>query len=135
MPTYNSRTIGITIARDWRAVYAYAANPANMTQWAAGLGNAFVEDGDFWVARDPGGNAIRVRFCPPNEFGVLDHDVHVGDAIVHVALRVMPNGDGADVSFLLLQERGMSDADFERDAAAVRKDLAALKRILESTAS
>ncbi len=133
MPTHTSRTISVTIERGWQEVYAFAADPANMTQWAPGLGQDFApaEDGDGWIARDPGGAPIRITFTPPNPFGVLDHDVHTPAGIVHVALRVMPNGDGAEVAFLLLQERGMTDADYARDAAAVEKDLQALKRVME----
>jgi hypothetical protein len=131
MPSFRSRTISVTIDRDWEDVYAFAANPANMTRWAAGLGKDFSPDGDYWVAKQEG-NPIRIFFTPQNPFGIIDHDVHVGDAVVHVASRVMPNGDGAEVTFLLLQERGMTDAEFERDAAAVQKDLDTLKSILES---
>ena len=55
----------------------------------------------------------------------------VGDEVVHVAMRAMPNGDGAEVTFLLLQAPDMSEADFQRDAGAVTKDLETLKAILE----
>ena len=134
MTTFRSETLSVTIERNWRDVYAYAAEPANMVQWAAGLGGGFSGAGLEWTASDPSGNSVRIRFTQSNEFGVLDHDVFVDGRIVHVALRVMPNGDGAEVNFLLLQENGMTDAEFERDAAAVRKDLATLKQILEASA-
>jgi|SRR5215217_633428 len=134
MTTLRSETLSVSIERNWRDVYAYAAEPANMVHWAAGLGGGFSGEGLEWTASDPGGNSVRIRFTQSNEFGVLDHDVFVGGRIVHVALRVMPNGDGAEVTFLLLQENGMTDAEFDRDAAAVRKDLATLKQILETSA-
>lgn len=133
MVTYDSRTLSVSINRPWNEVYAFAADPANMTQWAAGLGSDFAPaaDGGGWIAHDPGGNAIRITFTPSNPFGVLDHDVHTPGGIVHVALRVVPNGDGAEVTFLLLQERGMTDDELARDAAAVQKDLDTLKRLME----
>lgn len=53
-------------------------------------------------------------------------------ARVHNALRVVPNGDGAEVMFTLLRQPGMTDAQFAEDAAWVEKDLAALKSILET---
>lgn len=134
MTTFRSETLSVTIKRNWRDVYAFAAEPANMVQWAAGLGAGFSGSGLEWTAKDPGGNPVRIRFTQSNEFGVLDHDVFVGDRIVHVALRVMPNGDGAEVTFLLLQENGMTDEEFVRDAAAVRNDLQTLKHILERAA-
>jgi len=105
-----------------------------MVQWAAGLGNGFDGSGLEWIAHDPGGNPIRITFTARNPYGVFDHDVHVGGRIVHVALRVMPNGDGAEVTFLLLQENGMTEEEYQRDAAAVRKDLETLKTILEKAA-
>jgi hypothetical protein len=62
---------------------------------------------------------------------VLDHDVYTLTGVVHSAMRVMPNGDGAELTFLLLQLPGMTDGEFTRDAATVHKDLEALKQILE----
>ncbi|MBN9332194.1 SRPBCC family protein [Devosia sp.] len=134
MATHRSSTLAVTINRPWREVYEFAAEPANMVQWAAGLGNGFEGAGLKWIARDPGGNPIRITFSEKNAFGVLDHDVHLDDRVVHVALRVMPNGDGAEVTFLLLQENGMSEAEYQRDAAAVRKDLETLKALMEKGA-
>ncbi len=89
-------------------------------------------DGDEWIAPGPLGNA-RVRFVVDNEFGVVDHLVTLDNgARVHNALRVVPNGDGAEVMFTLLRQPGMTDAQFAEDAAWVEKDLAALKSILET---
>jgi len=54
------------------------------------------------------------------------------DVEVYNALRVTPNGDGAEVTFTVLKLPGMTDAEFERDAAAVLADLKTLKAILEA---
>ena len=129
-----SRTLSVTINRDWREVYAYASDPANMREWAAGLGGSFEPSGDEWLVRDPGGKLVRMRFAGPNDHGVLDHDVITGDGTVHVAMRVVPNEDGAEVTFLLLQTPGMSDDDFRRDGAAVQADLDSLKALMERRA-
>ncbi|SFV30962.1 hypothetical protein SAMN05216456_1188 [Devosia crocina] len=134
MSTFKSRTLSVTINRNWRDVYSYAAEPANMVHWAAGLGAGFEGEGLEWKAHGAGGTAVRIRFTQRNEFGVLDHDVFVDGRIVHVPLRVMPNGDGAEVSFLLLQTPDLDDAAFERDAEAVNKDLQTLKAIMEDRA-
>ena len=132
MTTFPSRTLSVTINRAWTEVYDYASDPANLTHWAVGLGTAFEHAGDDWTFRTPGGEPVKMRFTEQNALGVLDHDVILADRTVHVPLRVMPNGDGAEVSFLLLQTPDLSDADLERDAAAVRADLSTLKRLLES---
>jgi len=132
MTTYRSLTLTISIERPWQEVYDFVIDPANMSQWAAGLGNGFDGEGLEWTARDPGGNPVRIRFVERNALGVFDHDVFVGDRVVHVPLRVMPNGTGAEVTFLLLQTPDLAkEEDFERDAAAVRKDLQTLKDVLE----
>jgi hypothetical protein len=131
MPTYPSRTLSVSIDRPWQEVYAYAADPRNMHHWAAGLGTDFAPDGDGWAFHDPGGNRIRLTFTPDNIYGVLDHDVFTPAGVVHSAMRVLPNGDGAEVTFLLLQLPGMTDSEFARDAATVQQDLETLRGILE----
>ena len=132
MPTLRSSTLSISIEWPWQEVYAYAADPANMPQWAAGLGADFRCEGDDWVFRAPDGSTARLRFTEPNVYGVLDHDVFAaGQPPVHISMRVVPNGDGAEVTFLLIEAPGMSNADYQRDAAAVMKDLQTLKALLE----
>lgn len=132
MPTMPARIIHISIERDWREVARFVLDPGNMAQWAAGLGAGFERRGDHWVANGGPIGEIEVRFAPNNEFGVADHDVTIPDGTtVHNALRVVPNGDGAEVMFTLLRQPAMSDADFEADAAHVAKDLGTLKTLLE----
>jgi hypothetical protein len=106
MPTYPSRTLSVSIDRPWQEVYAYAADPRNMHHWAAGLGTDFAPDGDGWAFHDPGGNRIRLTFTPSNIYGVLDHDVFTPAGVVHSAMRVLPNGDGAEVTFLAVAAAG-----------------------------
>jgi hypothetical protein len=131
MPTLRARTLSVTISRPMTEVYAYTADPRNMHHWAAGLGTDFAPDGDGWAFHDPGGNRIRLTFTPSNIYGVLDHDVFTPAGVVHSAMRVLPNGDGAEVTFLLLQLPGMTDSEFARDAATVQQDLETLRGILE----
>lgn len=132
MATLEAKIVHTTISRDWRAVYAFMAKPENMPRWASGLSSGLTRDGDHWLAPGPLGNA-RVRFAPDNAFGVTDHLVTLEDGTeVHNALRVVPNGDGAEVMFTLLRQPGMSAEQFAGDAAWVAKDLATLKSIMES---
>ena len=133
MPTMPAHIIHISIERDWRDVARFVLDPENMAQWAAGLGAGFERRGDHWVVDGGPIGEIEVRFAPDNDLGVADHDVTMPDGTtVQNALRVVPNGDGAEVMFTLLRQSSMSDADFEADAAHVRKDLAKLKSILET---
>lgn len=58
----------------------------------------------------------------------MDHYVSVNDAPeIYVPLRVIQNGDGAEVQLTLFQQKGMSDAKFLADAEWVEQDLLTLK--------
>lgn len=132
MTTLAAKIIHISIARDWRDVYRFMAKPENMPLWASGLSSGLTRDGEDWIAPGPLGNA-RVRFAPDNVFGVVDHLVTLENGLeVHNALRVVPNGDGAEVIFTLLRQADMSDEQFAGDGEWVARDLATLKSILES---
>ena len=50
---------------------------------------------------------------------------------MHNPMRVVANGDGAELVFTLFQRDGMSDDEMARDAAMVSRDLATLKALLE----
>lgn len=132
MTIYESLVLTASIDRDWREVYDFASVPENFQRWAAGLGRRFErgKNGD-WIAEDPEGRPIRIRFSAPNEFGVLDHVVTLDGREFHNAVRVVPNGTGADVMFTLLRMPGVGDEAFAADAAAVRRDLSTLKTLLE----
>jgi uncharacterized protein YndB with AHSA1/START domain len=127
-----SRHISVDIDRSAEAVYAYAADPAHLPEWAPGLCTAIERVDGRWVA-ESGMGRIVIDFAPPNPFGVLDHDVTVGAGeTFHNPMRVLRNGDGAEIVFTLRRQAGLTDADFDRDAAAVLADLTALKQILEN---
>ncbi|QCI97923.1 SRPBCC family protein [Agrobacterium larrymoorei] len=131
MTTMLSRIVHVTINRPWREVYAFASDPAKMPLWAAGLASGLTQDGEDWIASGPLGGA-RVKFTAANALGVIDHVVTLPNGLrVFNALRVTPNGDGAEVAFTLLRQAAMSDEEFQRDADAVLADLETLKRILE----
>ncbi len=132
MTTLPARIIHRTIRCDWRAVLAFAARPENMPLWASGLAAGLTRDGEDWIAHGGPIGDVRVRFAPPNDFGIIDHRVTLPDGrVVDNALRVAPNGDGAEVMFLLLRQPDMDDAAFERDVAHVARDLETLARLME----
>jgi hypothetical protein len=111
-----SRHISVWIHRPAAEVYRFAADPANLPHWAAGVD-----------LRD-----VSIEFAPANDLGVLDHIVTVpGQDPVYNSLRVLPDGpDRCEVVFNL-RRRSMSDAQYRSDADAVAADLATLKRLME----
>ncbi|WP_369267191.1 SRPBCC family protein [Streptomyces harbinensis] len=121
------------IERPADEVYAYAGDPAQLPAWAAGLGGSIELVDGRWVAASSPMGRVEVTFAPRNPYGVLDHEVRLpGGETVYNPLRVIPDGpDACEVVFTVRQRAGESEADFRRDAAAVEKDLATLKRLLE----
>ncbi|MFC0597723.1 SRPBCC family protein [Streptomyces palmae] len=128
-----SRHIGVHIDRPVQEVYAYTSDPTNLPAWARGLAGAVEKVGDQWVATASALGRVVVSFAPPNEFGVLDHDVTLPSGVtIYNPLRVIADGTGSEVVFTLRRQPEMTDAEFERDAGAVADDLARLRDLLES---
>ena len=67
---------------------------------------------------------------------MLDHVVRLPDGnAFYNPMRVLPAGEGADSCELLFTVRrrpGMTDAEFDADAAAVERDLQTLRGLLEN---
>jgi hypothetical protein len=127
-----SRHVSVAVERPADAVYAFASDPANLPLWAAGLvGGTISRSDDDWVAESPMGT-IRIRFAEPNPYGVLDHHVTLPDGAGQMnPMRVVPNGDGAELTFTLFRLPGTTDEAFAADAAQVEADLRRLKLLLE----
>jgi len=135
MPILPCRVLTVSIHRPPAVVYAFAGNPANLPQWAAGLGGQVINQDGRWVVQTPQGQAI-LQFAPDNAYGIMDHTVTLPDGqVVHVPMRVIPNGSGSLVTFTLFQQPGMTEDQYEQDAAIVENDLKTLKAILEAQAA
>lgn len=126
------RHLTISIAADPREVYAYASDPANLPEWAAGLSGGIEHRGGEWIVDSPMGRAA-VEFAEANDHGILDHLVILesGERVLN-PVRVLRNGEGAEVVFTLFQLPGVDAEAFKADAVAVEKDLATLKGLLEA---
>ncbi|CAN5421084.1 hypothetical protein BH10ACT10_BH10ACT10_17930 [soil metagenome] len=113
----HSRHLSVHVDRPADEVYTYVSDPAHLGEWAAG------------VSPD-----VEVLFAPTNPYGVADHDVSLPDGtVIHVPLRVLPDGDGAEVVLTLRRAPGADDAAFEADDTAVRTDLETLRGRLEGS--
>jgi hypothetical protein len=127
-----SRHLSVSIDRPAAAVYAYARDPAHLPVWAAGLAAGIHRERGEWVADSPMGRVL-VRFVPVNEYGVLDHDVVLPDGTsVTNPLRVLADGDGAEVVFTARRRPAMTDQEWAADVDAISADLERLKRALEA---
>jgi len=123
-----TRTYSISIARDWQELYEAIWQPEIFPKWASGLTESDLrKDGENWLADGPDG-PVAVRFTPHNIFGVMDHFVETGDGHeIHIPLRIIANGDGAEVMLTLFRQPGMDDETFARDAKWIARDLRALR--------
>lgn len=129
-----SRTLSISIDRDWQQVYDAMWRPQDFARWASGLSRSpLKEDGTGWWKTDGPEGPIRVRFTEHNAFGVMDHTVDIGDGTeVYVPMRVVANGKGAEILFTLFRQPGMSDEKFAADAEWIARDLIALEALVTS---
>jgi Polyketide cyclase / dehydrase and lipid transport len=129
--TSESRHISERIDRPVDEVYDYASDPANLPQWAPGLGSSVENvDGKWFVETSMG--RVGFSFVQRNEYGLLDHNVTLPSGeIIYNPMRVIRDGSGCEVVFTLRRLPNVSDEEFERDAEAVAADLARLKELLE----
>jgi hypothetical protein len=105
----------MTIERDAFEVYNFVLDTRNLPKWASGI--------------DAG---AKVRFVERNKYGVLDHYVSNGSGgEVYMPMRVFPNGEGSEVLLTVFRHPHMSDEKFAEDTQWVRRDLEALKALLE----
>jgi hypothetical protein len=127
-----SKQITVWIERPADQVYAFASNPANVPQWAPGLGTSVeLVDGKWFVETSDG--RVGLVFVEPNDLGVLDHEVTLPSGeVIYNPMRVVADGDSCEVIFTLRRQPEMSDADFERDGGLVQEDLLRLKQIMET---
>lgn len=125
-----SKTLSISINRNWYEVYETIWRPEDFPKWASGLSkSSLTRKGDAWTGEGPEG-PITVTFTDHNEFGVLDHSVTLPDGTaVYVPLRVIRNDEGAEVLLTLWRQPGMSDAQYAADTEWVKRDLLVLKSL------
>jgi len=127
-----ARTFSVSIRREWQGVYERIWHPEFFARWASGLAQSELrEEGGQWLA-DGAEGPVRIRFTPHNAFGVMDHSIETDDGqVIHVPLRIVPNGDGAEVLLTLFRQPEMDDERFAADIKWVNRDLKALKALVE----
>ena len=125
--------VSLTIERPVADVYAFLAEPMNFPMWAAVEPGTYRQVGPSeWAAVTEFGPRL-VRFCPRNEFGVLDHAWYrEGDEPLMMPMRVIANGTGTDLTFLFFRRPHMTDQEFASTTEWITVDFLVLKGLLEA---
>jgi uncharacterized membrane protein len=132
---YEAQVVTEPAAVSAQRVYEFARHMENLPRWASGLSSGIERRGGRWMAQSPMGE-VQVAMAAANEFGVLDHDVTLPDGTtVHNAFRVTPAGSGCLLTFVVLRMPGTPQEAFDADVAHVRKDLKALRQVVEPRGS
>ena len=127
-----SKTLQISIRCDPRKVFAFVSILENLPRWATAFVQSIKKLNGVWVAQTTQGPA-KFKIAKKNSFGILDHIVIPAPGVeVYVPMRVVANGSESEVIFTLFQGPGMSSRQFAHDQKLVKKDLATLKRVLET---
>jgi len=126
-----SRSISLTIPRNWLDLYETIWKPEYFPKWASGLSQtSLMQEGDYWKAKGPEGT-VKIRFTEHNTFGVMDHYVDTGSGKeIYIPMRIIANQQGADVVITVFRQPLMSDEKFEQDIAWVKRDLQRLHALM-----
>ncbi len=138
MTTATTRTLAVTINAPFTAVVTDLSDPLTHPQW----GTEFFY-GPAKPAAEPGvvdanvpmmGGPVRMRISAVPEHGVIDLFLAPAGAPFGepLPIRVVPNGDGADVLFTLARAAGMPEPAWDQAVSSMGRELDQLKARLES---
>jgi hypothetical protein len=129
-----SATLTITIAAPRDDVFAFLADGANLPAWASNFAPAIRPNGDGWIVNQ-GAVEIGLEIPANRELGTVDlHITLPSGARRAVYLRVLPNGEGAEVLFTLFHSDLRTDDDIARQNDEVAEELRRVKAIFEDGA-
>ena len=141
MPTGTTRTLATTIEAPFATVVADLADPFTHPRWGTEFfaGPAEATDGPAGEVRvnvPMMGGPARMKIDAAPEHGVIDLFLAPAGAPFGepVPIRVIRNGDGADVLFTLARMPGMPDQAWDQAVASMSRELGNLKARLESGA-
>jgi len=129
-----SQSVIVSIRRPYVEVYDFLADPLNFVHWAAVPGSSMEPiGGNEWAVEIPRGQAV-MKFCPRNQFGVLDYTVRLlaGGSTHTTPVRLVANEDGVDLVLHWFRRPGVDDGQFASEIDWLRSDLERLKTLLEA---
>lgn len=133
--THVRDTRAVTIQRPFAVVAGYLSNPLTYSAWATKYFTGPVVEVDQDTYRVPTvAGERRLRVVMDVERGIFDIYLAPLDQAFSYALpvRVLANGDGADVLFTLTREPELTDSEWDESLLALEHELHEIKRQLES---
>ncbi len=140
MSTATTRTLSTTIQAPFSTVVADLADPGNHPRWGteffAGPAQPTDTVGEFRVNVPMMGGTARMKTDVVAEHGIIDLYLAPLGAPYGppVPIRVLRNGDGADVLFTLSRPAGMPDPAWAQAVGSMTRELGNLKYRLEHPA-
>lgn len=123
----------ISIASPPDKVFEFVADPEKLPVWAIGFCKEIRVEDDRWIVTTPSGEEIPMRSVAHPELHVLDGSWELAPSVEGRSFtRVVPNGEGADYVFTMVQADGMPDELFDAQAAELARELTVLKAHLET---
>ncbi len=128
-----TETLSVSIHASADQVYRYVRDAQNLPRWVPFFTSVIPSDTqDMWLVDTPDGPA-EFQFVEDNPFGVLDHTIRFASgASLTNPMRVLRNGQSSVLTFTLFQLNAMSEEQFNEDVRLVKKDLATIRRLIES---
>jgi len=121
----------MTIAAEPMEVLTFIADGMNLPRWAIGFAKAVRPIDGGWIVTT-GQGEVPTTISANHHVGTVDFRMEPAPGSTAMAyVRVIPNGDGAEVIFTQLQQPGVTDEMFEQLVAAVAHELMALKSLVE----
>jgi hypothetical protein len=126
----DTQTISIRSPAD--AVFAFVADPVNLSRWAIGFAKDVKADADVWLVTTGDGEQVSLRPVTDEALGVVDFHMVMPGGVESVAWsRVVPRGEGSEFVFTQVQVPGMPDELFDRFVETVEHELTTLKALME----
>ena len=126
-----SDTQSVTIGAEPKDVLRFVAAGDNLPRWAIGFAKSIRPCESGWIVTT-GQGEIPTSITVDDETGTVDFRMEpVPGAEATAYARVVPNGEGAELTFTQMQQPGVADEVFDQLVAAVGHELVALKALLE----
>ncbi|HHJ17557.1 MAG TPA: hypothetical protein ENJ80_12745 [Gammaproteobacteria bacterium] len=138
MTVFESKTLTVAIDAPYEKIMTDLADPMTHPEWAKEFFAGPAEKSKYGYVLAPVpmmGGAVKFKIESDITLGILDLYLAPPDADFGTPLqvRVIRNGDGANVLWTLLRFPGMSDSNWEDGLVSMSKELCELKKRHEET--